>query len=172
MRNIDLSQVADIQEFKKVAPGGYICRITSVVDVPDKEYLKIEYDIAFGEFEGHYQQLSDSKGFWGASFIKSYKDKALPFFKGFITAVEKSNNGYTFSNNEQTMYGKLIGLVLGEEEYMKGDGTTIGTRLYVHQTRSIEEIRKGVEVPALKKLKPDAFSGFGKVVKDEEVSWD
>jgi hypothetical protein len=171
MKNIDLSQVSDVQEFKKVTPGSYICRIVSVTDVPDKEYLKVEYDIAAGEFEGYYQQLSDSKGFWGANFIKSYKKKALPFFKAFITAVEKSNNGYTFNSNEQSLYGKLIGLVIGEEEYEKQDGS-IATRLYVDKPRSIEEIRKGVEVPALKKLKPNSFSGFGKSMPpDEDVPW-
>ena len=128
MRNIDWNQVNEAQEFEHVTPGGYVCGITSVEDVPINpntgkgDYLKIEYDIAEGSLKNYYRSLYNSKGFWGGSFVKSYKETALPFFKAFKTAVENSNKGYTFNNDEKTLVRKLVGLVLGEEEYQANDG--------------------------------------------------
>lgn len=65
------------------------------------------------------------------------------------------------------MCGKVIGIVLGEEEYRKNDGG-IGTRLYVAQVRSIKSIETGdFKVPELKKLAADtapvaaAPAGYG-----------
>lgn len=148
MKNIDLKNVEEATDFVSLAPGGYVCRITAVEDVAEKEYLKIEYDIAEGEFAGHWKKLYDSKNFWGGNFIKSYKEKALPFFKGFITAVENSNPNFIFDNDETKLKGKLIGLTLGEETYTKNDGTE-GKRLYVGKPRSAEQIRKGdYSIPA------------------------
>lgn len=170
MRDLHLSEVNEVQEYKKVTPGAYVCRILSVSDVADKEYLKIEYDIADGEHKGYYQELYNSKGFWGASFIRSYKEKAKPFFKAFITAVENSNNGYKFDNDESKLFGKVVGLVIGEEEYTKNDGS-IGTRLYVDKTRSVAQVKKGdIEIPAIKRLKQDdAATAFGGTVVSEEI---
>lgn len=157
MRNLNLENVQEAQEFKRVVPGAYICKITNAVDVIDehgnhKEYLGIEYDIAEGELKGYYKELFDAKSFWGGKFIKSYKEKALPFFKAFVTSIEKSNPNYKFDNDEKKLAGKLVGLVIAEEEYKKNDGT-VGNRLYVASVRSVEEVRKGgIEIPALKRL--------------------
>lgn len=91
MKNLNLENVQEAKDFTPVPPDGYICRITSVEDVPDKEYLRVEFDIAEGDFKGNYQTLYENKGFWGGSFVRSYKEKALPFFKSFTTAIENSN---------------------------------------------------------------------------------
>ncbi len=156
MRYIDLDKVQAANEFRRPAPGGYICGITAVKDVPEKEYLRIEFDIAEGEFKRYYTELNKARGFWGGVFVRSYSDAALPFFKSFITAVEKSNNGYKFDYEEQKLKGKYIGLVLGEEEYMSRTGE-IKTRLYVHSTRSVQAIKNGEFKAVPKKLfVPDA----------------
>ena len=162
MKNINWNEVEEAKEFPKVEPGGYVCGITAVEDLPDKEYLRIEYDIAEGEHRNYYRELYMSKGFWGASFIKSYKETARPFFKAFKTAVENSNPGYVFNNDEKTLVRKYVGLVLAKEEYKANDGT-VKERLYVDQIHSIDKIRKGeYTVPELKKLKeePKAAAGF------------
>ncbi len=152
MKNVDLQNVEEAKEFKGLPAGGYVCTITAVKDEAEKEYLKIEFDILEGEFKDYYRELYQSKAFWGGSFVKSYKEKALPFFKGFITSVEKSNPNYKFDYDENTLRGKAIGLVLGEEEYTGNDGT-VKTRLYVNEIHSVDKIRgKQFKVPALKKL--------------------
>lgn len=164
MRNVNWGNVQEAQDFKRPAPGGYIIKIVSVEDVEDREYLKIEYDIADGEFKNYYKDLYKSRGFWGGSFIRSYKEKALPFFKAFKTAVETSNPGFEFKNNPESLVGKFCGVVLGEEEYEGNDGA-VKKRLYVAQSRSGQVIRNGeFEVPELKKLakkNDSAASGGG-----------
>lgn len=152
MKQLNLANVEEAKEFERVVPGGYICGITQVKDVPEQEYLLIEYDIADGPKKNYYRQLNEAKGFWGGKFVKSYKEKALPFFKAFITAVERSNAGYMWDNDETKLKRKLVGLVLGEEEYRKNDGS-IGKRLYVDQIHSVDKIRSlDYKIPELKKL--------------------
>jgi hypothetical protein len=152
MRDLGLGSIEEATEYKRIGTGGFTCKITKVEDVTDKEYLKIEYDVADGDFKNYYQELFDSKSFWGGKFIKSYKEKALPFFKGFITSIENSNKGFKFDNDETKLVGKLIGLIVGEEEYNKADGT-VGNRLYVDKCTSVDKIKSGeFEVPAAKKL--------------------
>lgn len=174
MKNINWTNVPDQVEFKKLTTGGYIAIITTAQDVPDKEYLKLEFDIAQGDFADHYQKLFDARGFWGGKFIRSYKEKALPMFKGFLTAIKNSNKNFVFNNDENNLVGKLVGVVLGEEEYKKNDGS-VGIRLYVASTRSVEEIKKGIEVPEIKKLIPSSNTGsynmgsFGVDVIDEPI---
>lgn len=152
MRNVNWDGVSEAQEFKRPGPGGYIIKIVSVEDVEDREYLKIEYDIADGEFKNYYKDLYQKRGFWGGSFIRSYKEKALPFFKAFKTSVEVTNKGFEFKNDPQSLVGKFLGAVFGEEEYEANDGS-VKKRLYFHQARSGQAIRNGeFEVPELKKL--------------------
>lgn len=143
---------ASNDDFRRPAAGGYICRIIRVTDAPDKEYLHIEYDIEEGEFKGHWQETAERFGWWGGDFYRSYKDSALGMFKGFTNAVEGSNKGYKWDWNEKALEGKLIGLVLGEEEYIKNDGS-VATRLKVRSNKTIDEIKDGrFRIPKLKKL--------------------
>lgn len=151
MRNLNLEHVEEADDFTRVPAGGYICKITKVTDVTGKEYLKIEYEIMEGPHKGSSERTFKAAGFW-PNFIKSYKEKALPYFKGMVTAVEQSNQGYKWDNDERKLVGNCAGLVMGEEEYM-AKGGKIKTRLYVAHIRSCQKIRNGdYEVPALKKM--------------------
>lgn len=149
---------ASTGEFARPTAGGYICKIVDVEDFPVDEngkgdYLRIEYDIAEGEFADYYrEQFLRWGGNWFASFIRSYKEKALGMFKHFTNCVEKSNAGFAWDWNEKELIGKQIGLVLGEEEY-KNSGGQIKTKLTVKQIKTVEEIRNGdFKIPAIKKL--------------------
>ena len=154
----DFKNIKPINEYPKIIPGGYVCRITGVKDYFEKEYLKIEYDIAEGELRGYYLHLFQSKGFWGGKLIRSYKESAKRFFKGFINAVEDSNEGYHFDFDENTLVGNWIGLVLAEEEYKAMDNT-IKKRLYVHSVKTVEDIRKSnFTIPELKTYQSEYMS--------------
>lgn len=143
MKQIDFSNVqAPQNEHKRLGPGGYVIGITRVEDHPDKEYLLIEYDIAEGEFKNYYYDLNASMGFWGGSFIKSYKDKALGFFKQFIDAVTASNRGYKWDNDERKLTRKLVGAVLQVEAYTNRMGEP-KEKLAVVQLLPADDIRKG-----------------------------
>lgn len=163
MKNINWDGVQEASEYKRLPAGGYVVGILRVTDMPDKEYLSIEYDIAEGNFKNFYRQQAEAHPDWrwGGVLIRSYKPKAQPFFKQFLTCLKKSNDGFTFNNDERTLVRKKVGLVLAEEEYEKSDGS-IGTRLYAAQVRSIDAIRGGdFEVPAKKLLDhvPQAAGG-------------
>ena len=80
MKELDFSQVEEQKEYVKIVPGGYIAKVESVKDVPEKEYLIIEWDFAEGQLKGHYADLFERKGFWGGKFFRSYKASALSFF--------------------------------------------------------------------------------------------
>ncbi len=152
MKNINWNEVEEAKGFEKLPAGGYICGITAVEDKPEKEYLYIEFDIAEGEYKNRFRELYEARGFWGAHFIKSYKEKALGFFKKMLTAFEASNKGFTFNNDEKALKRKLIGLVVGYEEYIGNDGT-VKERLIVTDFLPVEDIRAGrFDIPALKRL--------------------
>ena len=145
-------------EFAKPTAGGYICLITNVEDVPMNaqgkgDYLRIEYDIAEGDFKGYYKEQFDRwSGNWNASFIRSYKEKALGMMKHFTNCIEQSNAGYVWDWNEKGLVGKFVGLVLGEEEYKNSAGE-IKTKLVVNQVKTVEDIKNGnFKIPAPKKL--------------------
>ena len=161
MKQIDLSNVPEFTKFKNPV-GGFICQIKTVEDVPEKEYLKVGYDIVEAvtddqnEFVGMYTKRKDERGFDYPINIVSYKDVALPFFKGFVTALENSNDGYKWDNDETKMVGLKIGFVIGEEEYEgqdKNGAPKIKVRTYVAERHSVDTIKNGeFETPEFKKL--------------------
>lgn len=154
MRQIDnWDDIQEAGEYELPEPGAYIAIIRGVEDVEDKEYLSIRWDFAEGSYKGANQDTFDRAGFWPTTLIRSYKVKALGFFKAFKTSVEMSNTGYIFSTkNVDGLVGKYMGVVLGEEEYRKNNGE-IGSRLYVAQVRSIKAIQDGdFKIPEKKKL--------------------
>ena len=145
-------------ERKLLPAGGYIGKILSVEDFPEKQYLKITWDISEGEYKGNGSSCLERNGFLpkAFTFTRSYKESALGFFKGFISSVEQSNPNYKWGWDEKTLVGKTFGVILGEEEYRKRDGN-IGTRLVFSQARSADVIWGGnFSIPPLKKLAEDA----------------
>lgn len=150
---------ASAGEFSRPTSGGYCIEIMAVKDVPMNEqtgkgdYLKIDYDICHGEFAGYYTKQNEKfGGDWFANFIRSYKETAAGMFKHFINCVEESNPPYKWDWNEKGLEHKYLGVVLGEEEYQKKDGS-VGTKLVVKDIKTTEQILKGeFKVPAIKKL--------------------
>ena len=170
---------ASTGEFARPTAGGYICKIMDVEDVPMNEqgkgdYLRIEYDIEDGDFKGYYKEQFDRwGGNWNASFIRSYKEKALGMLKHFTNCIEQSNAGYEWDFNEKGLIGKVVGLVLGEEEYQNNAGE-IKTKLVVSQIKTVEDIKNGnFKVPAPKKLavknSTNDFAGFTPIEDDSDL---
>lgn len=147
-------------DFEKPSAGGYIIGIVGVEDVPMNaetgkgDYLKISYDIAEGKFKYYYTELLHKfGGDYFTNFIRSYKDSAAGMFKHFINCIEESNAGYKWNWDEKSLQGRHLGVVLGEEEYRKKDGS-IGVKLYVKDVKTVEQIKNGeFKVPEIKRLK-------------------
>lgn len=140
------------RDARSLPAGGYVCSVWSVTDVPDREYLKIEFDITEGEYKTYGTEMMERYGFNPLKFVRSYKKSAVGFFKHFISTIEKSNPGYSWNWDERTLVGKKFGAVLGLEQYVKQNGD-ISTRLRLDREVTVDAIRKGdFAVPPLKTL--------------------
>lgn len=146
--------------FERLPAGGYVAIITAVEDKPEKEYLSIIFDIAEGEHKGFYSDEWGKEHPLAHRFFMSYKDTALGMFKGRLKAIDESN-GTKFVTEavkglkEAQLVGKLVGLVIGYEEY-NSDRGDIRERSYVKEVRTVDKIRAGeFKIPELKKLAPD-----------------
>lgn len=168
--------IQETSQFAQLVPGPQICKITAVEDLADKEYYKIYFDIVgttgmkpetiarvksiypeINELVGEFARQETAFGTWPrvGYDIRSYKDTAVRFFKAFITAVEKSNKGYTWNWDEKSLVGKLIIVNFGEEEYEK-DGVT-AVSIKAREFRSIEAFLNGeVKLLPIKKVHPSA----------------
>ena len=144
--------ISEAGEFKRLPAGIYGVKITNIVDVPEKEYWEIYCDITKGEFANYFKMMVDNGLRDTSKTIRSYKQTALSFFKGFITAVEKSNPGYQWDWDESKLIGKNVIAVFGEEEYKDSEGN-VKVRTRIQEFRSLEAYQKGeIKVPELKKL--------------------
>lgn len=145
--------------FEKLPVGGYIIKILNVQDVAEKEYLKVSFDIADGEYKGFFKKQydEDNRGEdkkWpnAGSFVRSYKSTAESMFKGFVNAVENSNKNFKFDFDEKKLVGKQVGIIVGMEQYLNQKGQ-VRERTYVSAVRSVDTIKKGdFKVPELKLL--------------------
>lgn len=169
IQNYDL--VNEAGEFKKLPAGIYGVKITNVVDKPENEYLEIYCDIVKGEYANYFKLLTENGLKDSSRTIRSYKTNALPFFKAFITAVEKSNPDYKWDWDEKKLIGKNVIAVFGEEEYLGTDGSIkVGTKLV--EFRSLEAFKQGIiTVPPIKRLQPTSESANLDIIEvsDDEL---
>ena len=168
--------------FDVLPAGGYIAKI---VDIDDRNWLGhsepahlIMMDIAEGEHMAIYQKNNQGAdkprwlSYWFAEPSKDSPDWLLSKVGGIQTSLAESNESVDLSN-PHLWKGKLVGVVVGEEEAESNSGT-VYTRPYVSYICSTIRIRKGenqpggYKIPKLKTLKaprplsstemPDSFS--------------
>lgn len=118
-------------------PGGYVAKIVRVKDHTDekKPYLEFVYDIWNGEAKSFLftQDLADTSNDWRHSFrIYFSKDNnyGVQRYKALTEAVENTAQGkgakafvYEDKDNaEQTLVGKLLGVVIRHRSYVNSEG--------------------------------------------------
>lgn len=154
-------------EFDRLEAGGYVCEITKVENFEDKEYLRVELDIIEGKYKNYSADTLERAGFNPTSFIRSYKSSAAGFFKQFISSIEKSNPGYKWNWDENSLAGKKIGAVVAEEEYEKKNGHT-GIRYDIAKVMEVAKIRSGdYTVPPRKTLNKPAPAQSSYIADDD-----
>lgn len=170
MQGWDKTQAKDGTS-NKLPAGGYVCLIIGAREVATKNgdpMLEIMFDVAEGQhkdfFKNMYngQRAANADARWRGVYNQPLHDKdCLPngFFKGLITTIEKCNPGYKWDWNEGGLKGKKIGFVFREEEYLDNNAN-LRTSTKPAWPRSVDEIRQGVQVPAIKKLGGGANGGF------------
>lgn len=142
--------ISEAGELKKLPAGAYACKIIEVIDVPEKEYLDVYFDIAEGEYKGYFSALQANTGKNYGRISRSYKTNALPFFKAFITAIEKSNPSYKWDWNEKSLNDKFCAVAFRDEEYLS-DGQ-IKVMAKADEIRSLQALRNNdIKIKPLKK---------------------
>ncbi len=124
MRQLNLNSIKAQTEgdFKNITPGAYACIITEVTDNENKEYLDALFDIQVGEFEGYYSSDFYKDKPWAHHMILSYKENALPIFKGRMETITKCNTGFDAvaaldARQYKMLEGRVVGIVFRKEEY-------------------------------------------------------
>lgn len=149
-------------EGMQLPAGCYVCVIKQVSETTSqsgRSQLAILFDIAEGEHKGFYekqysqnrQQSKDAK--WKGIHKQIMDGTSLPFFKGVITSIEKSNN-FQFpwgqAENEKVLVGKKFGAIMGREEFETSDRKKkFSTKIF--QVRSLDGL-KDAKVPEDKLL--------------------
>jgi hypothetical protein len=123
-------------ENKPLTAGAYECVIIKAEECTTKtgrNQVRFDIDILTSEYKGYFNEkfndsLSRSQtAYWQGVYYQLTEDKSLPYFKGLIENIEKSNPGFRFDwnnpNNEKTLAGKKIGGVFRREQFQAQDGT-------------------------------------------------
>lgn len=171
---------------EKLELGGHICKIleVSIEEFESKKdgkkysnlVLKIDIeqpDAQAGYYQKRYEEdvKSDAttakwKGFFKVSipsdessdFIKSN-------FKTFVTSIERSNPGYKWTWEENTLAGKIYGGVFGLEEFVGSDGRIIAfTRCRF--ARGVEKIEEAL-IPKVK-LSDGTYVDYDDYIEQKE----
>ena len=107
--------------------GPHIFKIVSAYEKQSSTgnpMLVLEMDIASGPNAGFYAKLSASKDKPCYQIHRRVTNgNGTAYFKGDILAIEKSNPGFTFNFNEDSLIGKVVGGNLRDEEYQKSNGS-------------------------------------------------
>lgn len=153
-------------QFDILPPGGYIARIIDVDDRVWKGHSEpahmILMDIAEGEHMALYKKNNQGAenerwlSYWFAEPDKNSPEWLLSKVGGIQTSLAESNDNVNLAD-PRSWKGKLVGVVVGDEEVESSSGT-IYERPYVSYICSTGRIRKGenqpggYKIPKLKKL--------------------
>lgn len=170
--------------FDVLPAGGYIAKIIEVDDRTWSGHSEpahiIHMDISEGEHRGIYKKNNQGADkdrwltYWFAEPMPGSPEWLLSKVGGIQTSLMESNDNVNL-NDPHAWKGKLVGVVVGDEEAESSSGT-VYTRPYVSYICSIGRIMKGenqpggYKIPKLKKLEsalpkplaatelPDSFS--------------
>ena len=168
LENYD-NAVAITGEYEKLNAGGYICKIISAKEEKSKSgkrMLVLALDILEGDkkefFKKRFDENTSPEKKWPAGAIYRQMlegEKAAGFLKGLMTSLEGSNEGFKWNWDEKKLKDLKCGVIFGEEEYEKLDGT-VGISTKAKFIRTVKSIQDGnYKVPEIKKLpqKGEAF---------------
>lgn len=115
----------------KLPLGAYVCKVLKATVETNQygEQLLLGFDIVEGEYKDFYRKEFNAnpnqdkkwKGIlrlWLPKNNGDEKDEITKrILKGMVTAFEKTNPGYTFNWDEQSLVGKTVGILFRNEEW-------------------------------------------------------
>lgn len=153
----DYASVKVAAPSEKLPVGGYIIKIEGVRYENGKDgrsdKIVLAFDIAEGEYKGFmrkkFEGKSDEDKKWPGTFTifvplddgteDDYKTKSR--FKRVMQNFEASNPGYTWTWDENTLKGKMLGAIVGEIQTII-DGKQVSYTA-MRFAESVENIRAG-----------------------------
>lgn len=158
-------------DFERLEPGCYVCKVTGVEPVPDREYVRLVVDIAEGPNKGFFSDPYYAEHTASHGIVMSWKSpRALEMTKGRLELLRDSNKGFdpfaAFDADQWDMFkDRYIGVGFGEEEYEARDTGEIRTSVRAQTTMTAQDAHEGKgKVPRPKKLRQqqdDGGSGGG-----------
>ncbi len=172
----DFEQVQGFTGFEPLQAGGHICKIMKVEETKSKAgrdmvviYLDTDKsDSQPNYYSNAYKNDTRAEKKWNNNaivrqLVLDAEGNTNRGFKTFIDMVEKSNNGFKVVWGEHfadCFKGKLVGALFGREEYLDNAGVSkFATKFQTFRT--VEEIKKGVDVPKDKLLNPGSNNSIG-----------
>ena len=183
-RPTNWNDVREFTERRELELGAYVCKIKQAAVQGNEKgsQLCIVFDIAEGDFAGFYAadfaaNTREDKKWKGVLRLflprndGSDKDEwTKSTLKGFCTAVEKSNPGYQWNWDENSLKGKSIGILFRNEQWAYNGKTGWAVRPF--RALSVDSVRSGdYKIPDDKPLSnapvasgfpaPNNYGGFG-----------
>lgn len=139
--------IMGVEEYTSPISGNKSLKVSVDTDKTDKQP---------GYFTEQYKTDTRPDKKWSNSAIKyvslGQEENQVKMLKGFLTAVENSNNGFKYNWNKEItqLKGKKVGLMFGIEEYQNDKGE-LKTMPKMTQFRSIDKV-DNAKIPKVKLL--------------------
>lgn len=156
---------------RNLPAGGYVAQIVSATFTQSRNgfpMLEIWLDIADGEYKGIFTAKATVPGMWNNAGIYRLTlptdvnapatDWRLQRLKGLITAVEESNSGFAWRDDERALKGQLVGVLYREEQFIGQQDGKLHSIAKPAFFCSVNRIRSGdFTVPRAKMLPENAM---------------
>lgn len=179
----DFDQVQAAGSYEKLKIGGHILVIKKVEEgktYAGKDKVTVYFDTDKSDVQPNFftnafknDTRQGKKWPWNGhkdELVYTADGDTSGFFKAFIEAVEKSNNGFKVQwgdNFEKCFAGKLIGATFRNEEYDDNGVSKMAVKFMNWNT--VEQVKQGIEPPKDKLLNTgssnnNSFSDNGDIV--------
>lgn len=153
--------------FLVLPEGGYVLVIKTAEEKQSSkgnEMIVLGLDIAQGEYTGTYAERTakDTNGNdWYLKYYQLTEGDHVEYVKGLLSAVERSNPGYTFfgtgKGNVNTLLGKTVAGLILNEPGLKDPSKSFPKVQYLRSVDKVGEIK----IPANRKAKAAPASNKG-----------
>lgn len=167
MRRIDGMNIERSVGSEPLPAGGYVAKILNaeVKEYDWGEVLVVSFDIAEGEhkdfFAKQYKSNTSEDKKWKGNFRINVPQESNQYFESqkrsfgnAIACIEESNNGYHWAWDENTLKGKMVGVLFREREWEWEGKSGITTECCTFC--SVDDVRSGnFKIPRPKMLKKE-----------------
>lgn len=168
IKDFDKVEAKGMDDFRGLPIGAYECVIMDARvnhnEQSGKDTFKVSVDIASGEFKDYFRKMYENDTRidrkWNNNAVRylAFTGDNVAYFKGFLTVVENSNQGYKWDWDETKLKGKKVCGVFQYEQYEKQDGTK-GIKVRLTKFRSLDKLKE-IEVSDSIKMLDGTYTSY------------